>query len=77
MEKEYWIGRKRSAMSMARSASSSEARLIHYELAGRHSIRAAQSPAFMLPAAGPATEGERAALHLPPPIPGPHSAGGS
>ena len=45
MEKNYWIGRKRAAMAMARAASSAEARLIHYDLAGRYSIMAAQSVA--------------------------------
>jgi hypothetical protein len=65
MEKKYWIGRKRSAVAMARGASSAEARLIHYELAGRYSIKAAQCAPFMLPATAPATEGERATLALP------------
>ena len=68
MEKKYWIGRKRAAMAMARSATSAEARLIHYDLAGRCSIKAATAP-FMLPLKGPATEGERQALHLS--LPGP------
>lgn len=69
MEHAYWNGRTRTAMAMARAASSAEARLIHYELAGRYSLRAANCPPFMLPSKGPATEGERAALrlHLPPP----------
>ena len=66
MEKTYWLGRKRAAMAMARSAACSRTRLIHYELAGRYSLRAAYSP-FMLPAKGPATQGEREALRLPPP----------
>jgi hypothetical protein len=65
MEKKYWIGRKRSAVAMARQASSAEARLIHYELAGRYSIKAAQCAPFMLPRNAPASEGERAALVLP------------
>lgn len=65
MGKEYWIGRKRAAMRMARAAASSEARLIHYDLAGRYSIKAASSLPFLLPRRGPATQGERAALHLP------------
>ena len=72
MEKKYWIGRKRSAMAMARKAATSQARLIHYELAGRYSIRAAHCPPFMLPRQGPESEGERAALELrlpPPPRP--------
>jgi hypothetical protein len=45
MEKKYWIGRKRSSLAMAQGASSAEARLIHYELAGRYSVKAAQSGA--------------------------------
>jgi hypothetical protein len=64
MEKKYWIGRKRAAMAMARAATTAEARLIHYELAGRYSIRAEHSMPFMLPGAGPATQGERTALQL-------------
>lgn len=67
MDKSYWIGRKRAAMGMARAATSAEARLIHYELAGRYSIKAAHALPFMLPDKGPDGEGERAALqlHLP------------
>ena len=41
MEKKYWLSRKRASGAMARKASSAEARLIHLELAGRYSIRAA------------------------------------
>ena len=70
MDKEYWIGRKRAAMAMARAATDSEARLIHYDLAGRYSVRAAHGVPFMLPRQGPVTEGEGAALRLhasPPP----------
>lgn len=55
VEKKYWIARKRASMAMARHASSSEARLIHYELAGRYSIKAAAVPAFLhAPAPAPA-----------------------
>jgi hypothetical protein len=72
MEKTYWLGRKREAMAMARDATCSEARLIHYDQAGRHSVRAAFAP-FMLPRRAPATEGEREALRLPRPSP-PHSS---
>ena len=74
MEKSYWIGRKRAAMAMARRAATAESRLIHYELAGRYSIRAAHCLPFLLVEKGPATEGERAALRLPrigDPPPGP------
>jgi hypothetical protein len=74
MEKTYWIGRKRAAMAMARSAASSRARLIHYELAGRYSIRAAHCLPFPVAPTPPATEGARLTLHLPerrdPPPPG-------
>lgn len=66
MERTYWIGRKRAAMDMAHRATGAEARLIHYQLAGLYSIRAAQSlPPFMLPNKGPATIGERAVLQVP------------
>jgi hypothetical protein len=73
MEKKYWIGRKRSAMGMARGAASAEVRLIHYELAGRYSIKAAQCPTVGEAAAGL----ERAILHLRDPRllgPGPAAA---
>jgi len=61
MEKTYWIGRKRAAMGMARGARSAEARLIHYDLAGRYSILAARC------AAAPPRAPERALLHPPEP----------
>ena len=67
MEKKYWIGRKRAAMAMARAATCAEARLIHYDLAGRCSVMAAVDAPFMLPIKGPATEGERLALQPPGP----------
>jgi hypothetical protein len=41
MDQAYWLSRKRSSLASAQSASSSEARLIHYDLAGRYSVRAA------------------------------------
>jgi hypothetical protein len=63
MEKKYWIGRKHASMRMAHGAASAEARLVHYELAGRYSIKAAQC----LTVARPAAEGARAMLHLPNP----------
>lgn len=68
MEKAYWIGRKRAAMRMARAATSAEARLIHYDLAGRYSVKAADTQPFMLPGKGPATDGERIALQQQPPF---------
>jgi hypothetical protein len=63
MENKYWIGRKRASVGMARGAASAEARLIHYELAGRYSIKAAQC----LAAGKPTADAERAMLHLPNP----------
>jgi hypothetical protein len=63
VEKRYWIGRKRSALAMARGAATSEARLIHYDLAGRYSVKAAHSAA----SAPPATGAQRAELRLPRP----------
>jgi hypothetical protein len=69
MDKTYWIGRKRAAMAMARAASSAEARLIHYEFAGRCSVMATVDTPFMLPIKGPATQSEREALR--PTTPGP------
>jgi hypothetical protein len=65
MDKKYWIGRKRAAMAMARAATSAEARLIHYDLAGRYSVNAAFGIPFLLPQEGPATPGEQVALDLP------------
>ena len=40
MEKAYWLGRKRASLKLAQNAASSEARLIHYDLAGRYSLNA-------------------------------------
>jgi hypothetical protein len=40
MEQRYWLARKRASVQMARDAISSEARLAHYELAGRYSLKA-------------------------------------
>ncbi len=65
MEKAYWIGRKRAAMEMARTASCAEARLKHYELAGRYSIKAAHCPPFLLVPMAPAADAGRPILHLP------------
>ncbi|HEV7661086.1 MAG TPA: hypothetical protein VGO55_14705 [Allosphingosinicella sp.] len=62
MNERYWIGRKRAAMAMARAATSAEARLIHYDMAGRYSVNAAFDAPFLLPIEGPATPGERLAL---------------
>lgn len=46
MEKTYWLGRKRASLKLAQNASCPEARLVHYDLAGRYSLKAmsAKSP---------------------------------
>jgi hypothetical protein len=64
MENRYWTGRKRRAMQMASEAATSEARLIHYDLAGRYSIKADQFPPFAAPISPPGTRDERPVLHL-------------
>ena len=68
MGKKYWIGRQGSAMAMARKASSAETRLIHYEMAGRYSIKAATSASFIFALEVAPAENERATLHLREPI---------
>jgi hypothetical protein len=40
MERAYWLRRKRASLKMAQSATSSRARLVHYDLAGRCSVKA-------------------------------------
>ena len=40
MEQAYWLSRKRASVQMARNADNSEARLVHYDLAGRYSVKA-------------------------------------
>ena len=67
MDKAYWIDRMHAAVEAARDAATAESRLVHYELAGRYSIKAAHSPPFLLVRKAPATVGEAAALRLPRP----------
>ena len=40
MEKTYWLSRKTASLKLAQNAASSEARLAHYDLAGRYSVKA-------------------------------------
>ena len=40
MEKAYWLSRKRGMLKLAQNAVSSEARLVHYDLAGRYGVKA-------------------------------------
>ena len=51
MEKTYWLRRQHAAVGMARAAATAETRLIHYDLAGRYSIRAAFAAACAAPGA--------------------------
>ena len=43
MGQAYWLKRQQSALDMAKIADGAQTRLVHYELAGHYSIRAAQS----------------------------------
>ena len=43
MEQNYWLGRQQAAVANARSARNGMNRLIHFDLAGRYSIKAAVS----------------------------------
>jgi hypothetical protein len=58
MEKAYWLGRKRASLKLAQGASSSEARLVHYDLAGRYSLKAMSAETMAIDLAA----------SLPPPI---------
>ena len=40
MEEAHWLSRNRASLDSAHNARSSEARLIHYDLAGRYSLKA-------------------------------------
>lgn len=42
MDEAYFIRRMRASLEMARNAAGSAARLIHFELAGRYSLAAAE-----------------------------------
>ena len=48
MEKAYWLSRKRASLELARNAVSAEARLIHYDLAGRYGLKAASMQSFVV-----------------------------
>ena len=58
MEKAYWLTRKRASLKLARGASSSRARLVHYDLAGRYGLKAMSAE----------TQAIDLADSLPPPI---------
>jgi len=54
MEQKYWLGRKRASAAAALGAKSSESRLIHLDLAGRYSIKAALAATVRAGAEAPA-----------------------
>ena len=43
MDQAYWLERKRESVMKAKAATSARARLAHFELAGRYSIKAADA----------------------------------
>lgn len=43
MDKSYWRSRKRRELAVAGNATSAEARLIHFDLAGRYCVKSNQS----------------------------------
>jgi hypothetical protein len=57
MEKQYWLRRSSVASMMAREATSAEARLIHYDLAGRYSVKAWLAPPERFTKPGPVDRG--------------------
>jgi hypothetical protein len=63
MEKAYWLRRESASLEAAEKATGPEARLAHYDLAGRYSIKAAAavSPSSMEAKAAPITMPEDAA----------------
>ena len=40
LEQAYWLRRKREELAMASRSISAEARMIHFDLAGRYSVKA-------------------------------------
>ena len=40
MDKAYWLKLERASLKLDHNAASSEARLVHYDLAGRYSLKA-------------------------------------
>ena len=58
MEQAHWLGRKRASLKLAQNAASSEARLVHYDLAGRYSLKAVSAETLAIDLAD----------SLPPPI---------
>lgn len=55
MEKAYWLSRKRASLKLAQNAVGSEARLIHYDLAGRYGLKALSAQTGAIDVADPQT----------------------
>jgi hypothetical protein len=55
MEKAYWLKRKRASLKMAQNAAGPEARLAHYDLAGRYSLNAMSAETIATDLAGALT----------------------
>lgn len=53
MEQAHWLGRKKASLEMAENAAGSEARLIHYDLAGRYGLKAKSAETQAIGAANP------------------------
>lgn len=53
MEQAHWLGRKKASLEMAENAAGSEARLIHYDLAGRYGLKAKSAEAQAISPADP------------------------
>ena len=49
MEQGYWLQRKREELALACSSTSAEAKLIHFDLAGRYSVKAANAEETLRP----------------------------
>ena len=43
MEQAYWLRRKHASVAKANKATSARARLVHFDLAGRYSVKAANA----------------------------------
>jgi hypothetical protein len=58
MEQAHWLGRERASLKLAQNAAGSQARLAHYDLAGRYSLKAVSAETLAIDLAD----------SLPPPI---------
>lgn len=56
MEKAYWLRRKSASLKAAQTAAGAQARITHYDLAGRNSVKAASAvpPLSIVDEAAPA-----------------------